>query len=196
MMARKKSDVVDLTRRLRLSRKQLLERLFEEHACALRNFARGHMVQEDELGDIVQEVFSRLIRMDDLEERMDTRTGNNRSFLLTIANNIIVDQVRKKEVRRNYSINQGCIEGDKVCEITPEASVAACRELSVVKQVIMDMRPTWRRAFILNRFKYLSYREVADVMGVSHKQVEHYMAKAIDKIRQTERFLNKHGEDL
>lgn len=189
-----RGNVVDLTRRQQQTKAQLLEHVFQKHVAGLRNFIRGHMVPEEDLEDVVQDVFARLMSFGDLEAKLSANSGSNRAFILSIANNLIVDQVRRKRVRRNYDAKQQMDEAEKAYEISPEASVSASRELEFMKQVIMEMRPTWRNAFVLNRFKHMSYRQVADSMGVSLKQVEHFMAKAIDRIQKAERLLGKDGE--
>ena len=48
---------------------------------------------------------------------------------------------------------------------------------------IDGMKPHWRRAFVLNRFSQLSYRDVARTMNVSTKTVEKYISKALLHLR-------------
>ncbi len=196
MMTSPKDNIVDLMKRQRQTRAEFLQELFEEHVVALRHFIRGHMASEADREDIVQEVFARLMSLDDLEAKMSVRSGSNRAFILSMANSIIVDQERHKRVCRNYNANQKLSEADRVYEISPEHSAVASRDLEIIKSVILEMRPRWRKAFILNRFKHMSYRQVADAMGVSQKQVEHYLANAMGRIRQAERLIKRQGEGL
>ncbi len=161
----------------------------------MRNFIRGHMVASEDIEDVVQDVFARLMDVDNLEARLASSTGSNRSFIFSIANSLVIDQARHKKVRRNYREQHLYSDAESHSQPSPESHVAASRELAVMKRVLMEMRPTWRNAFILNRFKHLSYREVAKSMGVSLKQVEHFMAKAIDRIQKAEqRLLDRHGD--
>ena len=183
-MTRKKGNVVDFTERRETS-DQVLERLFSQHEAALRTFVRRRLGSVEEIEDVVQEVFARLARLGDLHTRIQAGKGDGRSYLFTVANNLIVDQERRKTLQRQYD-NQ-TDEGDLVTEVTPETIVATDRELEIIKQVIMNLKPSWRRAFVLNRFHYMSYREVAEHMGITIKQVESYMAQALVKLRDAER---------
>lgn len=191
VMVSGKNNVIDLTRRKHSNRQQLIERLFNEHGDALCLFFRGRLVPADEIEDMVQELFSRLIGVSGLESKMSASTGSNRAFLLTMANNMLVDIQRRQAVRRDYHMQQQNVEANKVNEITPEVIVAAHRDLDAVKSVIMGLRPTWRKAFVLNRFKMMSYREIAEHMDVTVKQVESYIAQAMSRLRKAERLLKK-----
>lgn len=194
-MARKKNNVIELASRAnREERRQLVERLFDEHVAALRLFFRGRLVPDDEIEDLVQEMFSRLMGLDGLELKMTASTGSNRAFLLTMANNLVVDMQRRLMVRKDYDIQQQDIEGGRVNEQTPEIIVSARRDLEAMKAVIMRMRPAWRKAFILNRFRNMSYRDIAEHMDVTVKQVESYIVQAMARIRQAQRQLKKRGK--
>lgn len=185
VMSRKQDNVVDIGRRQQETREQVLERLFSEHGDALRSFVHGRTGSEDDPNDIVQEVFVRLARMKGLRAKLSDTGPRNRAYIFTIANNLIVDHERRKALQRNYDAQSG--EAERVQEITPEAAASAERDLSILKQVIAQMRPAWRQAFVLNRFKYMSYTQIAAHMGVTVKQVENYMTQALVRVRDAQR---------
>ena len=182
-MVRNKGDIIDLAGRRRETNEQLLERLFNEHGRALRGFLRGLLGADDDLEDIVQELFLRLARLEDLQARLPREPGRWRSYLIAAANNLAVDLQRHRLVRRNYLETEQRHHPDNVHEASPEAIALTRQELHAVQQAITDMRPRWRQAFILNRFKYMSYRQIAREMGVSVKQVEKYMKSALIRVR-------------
>ena len=184
-MSHKKHNVIDFGRRQRETREQVLERLFSEHGAALRSFVHGRTGVENDPDDVVQEVFVRLARMKGLRAKLDDTKSRNRAYMFTIANNLIVDYERRKALQRSYNVQSG--EAGKVQEITPEAAASAERDLSTLKQVIAEMRPAWRHAFVLNRFKYMSYTQIATHMGVTIKQVENYMTQALVRVRDAQR---------
>ena len=172
----------------------MVEQLFEEHAQALRLFLKGRLIPTDDIEDLVQELFSRLMGVDGLEAKMSASTGSNRSYLLTMANNMIVDLQRKSTVRRAFFLGQGALESKKVDERTPELIVAAQMELEAIKGVIMDLRPNWRQAFVLHRFRNMSYEDIALHMGMTVKQVEHSIAQAMRRIRRAREKIAGAGE--
>ena len=154
----------------------------------------GWSVPQDQVDDLVQELFTRLMGVDGLEQKMSARTGSNRSYLLTMANNMIVDRQRKSQVRKAYLAEQREIEPRRMDERTPERIVAAQLELEAMRSVIRNMRLNWRVAFVLQRFGNMSYEDIAIHMGVTVRQVERYMVRAMRRIREERRKIEAAGE--
>ena len=148
----------------------------------------------DQVEDLVQELFTRLMGVGRLGEKMSDATGSSRSYLLTMANNMIVDRQRKLRVRNDYAAAQREIEREQIDERTPERIVAAQLELEAMKAAIMDMRLNWRVAFVLQRFRNMSYEDIALHMGVTKKQVENYIVRAMRRIRKARRKIKAAGE--
>ena len=190
----RKDNVIELASRGKPGRRQLVEQLFDRHARGLRLFLRGRSVPHDQVEDLVQELFTRLMGVERLEEKMSDSTGSSRSYLLTMANNMIVDRQRRLRVRRAYAAEQREIEHERVEERTPERIVAAQLELEAIKAVIMDMRLNWRLAIVLQRFGNMSYEDIASHMGVTVKQVENYIVRAMRRIRKARRKIESAGE--
>lgn len=193
-IAPRNDNIVSLASRERPERRRLVEQLFDEHARALRLFLMGWSVPQDQVDDLVQELFTRLMGVDGLERKMSARTGSNRSYLLTMANNMIVDRQRKSQVRRAYLAEQREIEPRRMDERTPERIVAAQLELEAMRSVIRNMRLNWRVAFVLQRFGNMSYEDIAIHMGVTVRQVERYMVRAMRRIREERRKIEAAGE--
>lgn len=186
--------IVDLASQPRPGRRRLVEQLFDQHAQALRLFLRGRSVPPDQVEDVVQELFTRLMDVARLEEKMSDTTGSNRSYLLTMANNHLVNRHRKRKLRSDYAAAQRGNEQERVDERTPERIVAAQLELEAMKAAIMDMPLNWRVAFILQRFRNMSYEEIALHMGVRAKQVDNYIVRAMRRIRKTQRKMKGEGD--
>ena len=193
-IASRNDNIVNLASRKRPGRRQLVEQLFDEHARALRLFLLGWSVPQDQVDDLVQELFARLMDVAGLEEKMSERTGSNRSYLLTMANNMLVDKVRKSQVRSAYMAEQRETGLERTDERTPERIVAAQLELEAMRSVIRNMRLNWRVAFVLQRFGNMSYEDIAIHMGVTVRQVERYMVRAMRRIREERRKIEAAGK--
>ena len=187
-------DIIDLASQPRPERKRLVEQLFDRHAQALRLFLRGRSVPPDQVEDVVQELFTRLMDVARLEEKMSDSTGSNRSYLLTMANNHLVNRRRRQKLHSDYAAARRGIDNEHVDERTPERIVAAQLELEAMKAAIMDMPLNWRVAFILQRFRNMSYEEIALHMGVRVKQVDNYIVRAMRRVRKTQRKMKDRGE--
>lgn len=152
----------------------------------------------DELEDVVQDMYIRLANMDDLEARLPADGGDrNRSFLFSIANNLALDLERKKNVRRKYADRHRAEAGDEseLHTMTPERLAQVNRDMEWLKTELKNMKPTWRRAFLLNRFMHKSYRETAAEMGVTVKQVERFMKSALIHIQKAVVELHRHDPE-
>jgi len=187
-------NIINLASRGKPGRRRLVKELFDRHARALRLFLLGRAVSQDRVEDLLQELFARLMEVEQLEEKMSDATGSNRSYLLTMANNLIVDRQRRLRVRSNYAAAQREIESEQMDEHTPERIVAAQLELEAIKAVIRNMRLNWRVALVLQRFRNMSYSEIALHMGVTEKQVENYIVRAMRRVRKARRKIRAAGE--
>ena len=187
-------NVIDLAARERPGRRELVEQLFAQHAQAVRLFLRGRAVPHEQIDDVVQELFTRLMGVKRVEERMTDASGSVRSFLLTMTNNLIVDRQRKRQVHIAYAQTQREIEGERVEERTPERIVAAQLELEAIMAVLLDLPLHWRVAFVLQRFRNMSYKDIALHMGVTVRQVQYYLRRAMRRIHKARRKIEAAGE--
>ena len=182
----KKINVVGFPGKQRETQRQALDRLYSDHQLALRKFLRARLAVGQDLDDIVQEVFAKLARIDNLPQLLPIGAPGNVSYLLRMANNLVFNHERHKAVRRRHlEIEKSRIQRESASfDRTPEHITVVREELDRLRGVIAGMRPNWRQAFVLNRFKQKTYKEIAIFMGVSVKQVEKYMQQALVVIRR------------
>ncbi len=165
------------------ARVQVLDQLFSQHGAHLRAFLRARVDTEEDVEDLMQEVFVRFARMSDLEEKLPKGQRQSRAYLFTTANNLIVDRERHKAVRRQYQERQWAGDSSVYYELSPEVTVSDIQELGVVEQAIMALPPKWRKAFVLSRFGHMEYQQIAKKMGVTTRTVENYISGALIRIR-------------
>ena len=193
-MSPRKDNIIDLASAQRSSRKRVVQALFERHAEALRLFLRGRSVAPDEIEDLLQELFTRLMGAHRLEEKMADSTGSSRSYLLTMANGLMVDRWRKEQVRKAHADAVRTDDQGHTDERSPERIVAAQLELEAIKAVILDMPLNWRVALLLQRMRNMSYEDIALHMGVQVKQVDNYLVRALRRLRKARRKIEAAGE--
>ena len=157
-------------------------------------FLSARSVGPDETEDVLQELFTRLMGTHGLEQKMADSTGSNRSYLMTMANGLMVDRWRKQQVRDAYREDQSEIGQGDVDTRSPEQIVAAQLELEAIKAVILDMPLNWRVALLLQRMRNMSYEEIALHMGVQVKQVDNYLVRALRRLRKARRKIEAAGE--
>ncbi len=179
--------VVDMDERRRETRTRLLEQLFVEHRSDLRAFlaARLGVTDNSNLEDVIQEVFIRLAKAKALPPEVVAGQQKGVSYLLATAHHHVIDMERGNARRRRFMEREAREKKSEIAaELTPEKAAIAAERLEQLKQVIDQMRPKWRRVFVLSRFRFMSYKEIARDMGLSVKQVEKHMQNALICIRR------------
>jgi RNA polymerase sigma-70 factor (ECF subfamily) len=179
------SNVVYLAGRRDDSRDAFLENLFTGHVAALRRFLRLRFIQQADQEDLIQDVFLRLAGLEDLEERLSQRTETVRSYLFSIAGNLIRDRHRRAAVRlssRHVSFDDKLTKPGS--SVSPEDLLMASQDVVILKRSLMKLKPRRRRAFVLSRFHNQSYSEIAEELGVSVSTVEKYISSALHALRK------------
>lgn len=182
-MPRTKHNIVDFGHH-KESRQQALQCLFEEHHVALRTFLLARMAGSPDLDDIMQDVFVRLARVSDLSDRMAGEQGSVRAYILTIANNLLVDLSRHKKIQRQYLEAEQPLAEEERVDSAPDRIAQGRQQIEIIQSAIARLKPMEQKAFVLSRFKYMSYKEIARQLGVSPRTVEDYIGNALMKIRK------------
>ncbi len=179
-----KANILFFPSRRQAERDRLLKNIFDEHDSALRRFLRMRQLAAPEQEDVLQEVYLKLSKMDDLTERFSRSPDTVRSYLFVMASNIIRDNIRRatvREVTKHQSFDE---EKDVTGTASPEAILEGRQDVSVVEQTLRKQKAVHRRAFMLSRFEHKSYREIADDLSVSVSTVEKYICKVLFALRE------------
>lgn len=182
LMATNTSKVVHLRRKDGVS--DALRRIALEHEPALRRFVGARLSAHPDHEDVVQETFLRVARQEDVENKLSRSLDSVRSYLFSIATNVMRDGYRKAGTRQKYDDLTRHGARALGVESSAEEIVSAQEQLGNVKAAIMKLSPECRDAFVLNRFEGLSYREVADTMSVSVSMVEKHIMRALAELRR------------
>ena len=179
----RKRKPVELTEIEPETRQQALDRLYAEQAGDLRRFIAVRTTGNLDVDDLVHEVYARLAGMDDLPRKLPPGRRSTRAFLFTVANRLVIDRERHRGVRRQHDERLRLVDGQEAGSPSPEVIALARDDLDAVAAAIEELQPKWRRAFVLNRFDHMSYKDVASTMGISTKTVEKYIGKALLHLR-------------
>jgi len=123
--------------------------------------------------NIVQEAYARLLSRRIKQEQPDD--NHQRALFFTTAKNIVID---------NYRRNKKFVEPEEreliaPCDYEPEAKLASQQQLNLLYTCIEKLPLKTKQAFVLYKFKNLSYQEVAEQMAISVSMVEKHLATAM-----------------
>ena len=129
--------------------------------------------------DVVQEtlikVWNRRDKWDELE--------SIEAFCLTICRNIAVDKMRKME-NQNQSLEDEHDAPDRSYASNPEEQVMQQDRIRLVRRLIDNLPEKQRSVMQLRDFEGKSYKEIAQVLGISEEQVKINIFRARQTIKQ------------
>ncbi|MET0263260.1 MAG: RNA polymerase sigma factor [Rariglobus sp.] len=148
---------------------------FAEHYQDVTAYAASRARLGDEVRDVVQEAYLRVFKL-----RNPERIRTPKRFLFRTVRNLILDRVRKQQVRDRYAaLDTDSVE--TVPDVAPTPALVACdRERRALLEAAAATLPErTREIFILNAYAHMSYSEIADHMGLSKTAVAKHLTRAI-----------------
>jgi len=161
------------------SQPSIVERAIGRHDAALRSFFRWRMAPEEDVEDLVQETYERLLRYRDSEW-----SELPRALLMRIAANALADRGRHGAARgqgRHVQLDGLDLESG---DATPERRVIAQEEISLLRAAIRDMPERCQEVFLLSRVKGMTYPQIAYQLQISVKAVEKHIGRALNICRR------------
>ncbi len=165
-------------------RDRLLQAIVAEHDGALKRFLRMRQLLPSDQEDVLQDVYLKLSKLDDLADRLAKSPDTVRSYLFVIASNIIRDNYRRakaRDVGKHCSLDD---QDDIPAGFSPEAILAGKQDVAAVEKALRKVKTPHRRAFMLSRFEHKSYREIADDLLISVSTVEKYISWVLLALRK------------
>ena len=151
---------------------------FKKNAKFLRDYLYYKFGDKDEAEDVMQESFIKL-----WNKCAEVPLEKAKSYLFTIATNLQISIKRHDQVKLKYKENVVKTEKDFSSE-SPEEVLVGKEFMDKLTNAINNLPDKQREAFLLNRVEKKTYREIAEISGVTVKAVEKLMHKALVKMRK------------
>jgi RNA polymerase sigma-70 factor (family 1) len=156
---------------------QEYELLYHQYCQPLVLFANRFVYDLDFAENIVQDVFLNIWVN---REKLDP-AGNIKTYLYTLVKNSALNTIKHLKVEHNYKETVTIIESDNN---TPETDFSFKELEQTLNKVIKKLPEKCRTIFLMSRQDHLSYKEIAQVLGISVKTVENQMGKALKVLRK------------
>jgi RNA polymerase sigma factor (sigma-70 family) len=156
-----------------------LEALYRKYSRALHQFLARCHVQRDDVPDIVQETYFRVLKSGEFE-----RIRYPRAFLLRVAHNVALNAAKRRRTAGDYDamdVSEVELEDE---EPSPYRRLKAEQELTIVRAALAELSPKCREVFVLNRFEHRTYAEIARELGLSVSMIEKYVSQALAHLRK------------
>ncbi|HEX6798863.1 MAG TPA: RNA polymerase sigma factor [Ktedonobacterales bacterium] len=172
----------------------LITAVYTQHASAIHSYAYRLLGNQEDADDVTQEVFIRVHGR--LEQLRDP--GRLRPWLYRIATNLCMDQLRRRSrTRRIFGIAVSLDGGDDADDTSPHEvahplssqAMDGVAERDHISRALRRMPPKYSTCLVLHSAQGLSYREIAEALGITPGAAAVRLARARD-------MFGRHYEDL
>ncbi len=167
-----------LMARIRDGEEEALTALIRRYWEPLVQYGFGFVNRTDAAEDIAQEAFVRLWQGREGWEE----TGSVRGYLYTIVRNLCLHERDRRKIREARAQDEEL----RTPEFSPTPSQVFDQQevLRTLNETISRLPERRREVFTLACLHGLSYREVADAMGVAVPTVANQMSAALNELRE------------
>ena len=158
------------------------------HLDAAYNLARWLTRNDHDAEDVVQEAFVRALRYFD-----SLREGDTRAWLLAIVRNTCYTWLEKNRPADMVAIeDESLLSADSEslghaapAESNPEVIVLQSAQKKLVNQALEELPVAYREVLVMRELEDLSYKEIAQAVGVPIGTVMSRLARGRELLRRT-----------
>ncbi len=143
---------------------------------ALKRFLGRFFYRPEDVDEIAQETF---LRAYDASRTTDVRVPE--AYLFRVAKHIALKELDRKSRRMTDFLEEAVDPELLGHNTTPETELMAEQKIARYCDAIATLPPQCRKVFLLRKVQAKSYREIAEILGVSISAVEKHVAKGIQR---------------
>jgi len=162
---------------LRKGNSQAFEAIFYRYYSKVYHFTLKLLKNKEDAEGIVQEVF---ITIWEKRKRIEP-DGSFSGFLFTVTRNKIYNRVKQKLPQQEFNDYLDTTGSYDQC---PNRNFEFEELNDLIRAIIDSLPPKRKKIFLLSRIRGLTYKEIADKLGVSVNTVDTQIRKSLDDIRK------------
>lgn len=155
-----------------LSRQEYYAVLYSGHHQWLKSWLLFRKVQNNDVDDLVQDTYVRLLTSNTRPEKHQARR-----FIIQIAKGLMIDQFRRKILETAYYETLTNFPPSEVP--SEEERYLILEQLIQIDLALKDLPDKVRQTFLMSRFQNLTYLQIASHLSVSVGSVRKYMLQAL-----------------
>jgi RNA polymerase sigma-70 factor (ECF subfamily) len=152
---------------------------YESHGAVVYNYFRFHVADTDAAEDLTAETFLHVVRAID---RFDPDKGSPKTWILTVARNVLMDWRRRARLRQYVPI--GTLHDLAVEAPSPEERLLREEEVGRLMNGIAALAPADRELIGLRYGSDLDTTEIAAVLGIREGAVRSRLWRAMSRLRE------------
>jgi RNA polymerase sigma-70 factor (ECF subfamily) len=159
--------------------------LLERHKQSVYNYIYFTVRNRELAEDIFQETFIKAIIT--IKQGRYTETGKFRAWISRIAHNLIIDHFRQEKNENTVSNDEAPVDllnNPTLCDGTIEDELVKTQITSDIRKLISFLPENQKEVLEMRYYKDLSFKEIADMTGVSINTALGRMRYAILNMRR------------
>lgn len=170
------------------------DELLSRHQEAIYSYIFFIVRNKEIAEDVFQETFVKAIM--NIKQGRYTETGKFKAWITRIAHNLVIDnfrQVKSENTISNDSLEVDLFNNMKLCDGTIEDDLVRYQVLNDVKRLVDHLPDNQREVLEMRYYQDMSFKEIADLTGVSINTALGRMRYAILNMR---RLVMENGMEL
>ena len=151
-----------------------VEAVYTNIKSSLMRFAFRYLKKPNDIEDIVQEAFVRVINV-----KKNTEVKHLKSYLFQTVRNLSFKHIGKLEYKLSNSVGDFADESVLLSTQSLEEQFESRQRFELFCRAVRVLPVKCQRAYILRKVYGYSQKEIAQHMGISIKTVEAHLTKAI-----------------
>lgn len=157
------------------SEQEAFQKLFDTYYDSIKNYLFYKCGNIEQAEDLTQEAFMII-----WDKRYSLKPEKAKSFLYTIATNLFLNQVKHQKVVLKFQRQPFSSTSHE----SPQFLMEETEFHQQLENAISRLPEKVRVVFLMNRIDKLTYREIAERLGLSEKTIEKRMTKALRELRK------------
>lgn len=166
-----------LTKNKSVCNEKTFKIIFDDYSEVIRNFIYYKCQDMQQAEDLTQDAFVKL-----WENCNKVIFGKAKSFVMKVAQNSFYNESHHKKVILKY--NQEIVSSPLLLSNSPEFLMEEKEFMIKLQQSISSLPSKQREVFLLSRKDKKTYREIAEIIGLTQKAVERRMHLALKELRK------------
>gem|GEM_PF-3030451 len=148
-----------------------LKDAFDSNIPGLRRFVRSWLGSDNQLDDVIQDVFCKALEYKDL-----ARIDNLKAFLYKTTRNVLVDQYRRDQVKAKVYEQ---ITADMDYQLDSKTEMDFNEMAIAFRETLKVLPQKTRQVYLLKNHEGFTSSEIAKTLGISERMVQKHLVKAI-----------------
>ena len=165
--------------------REAVSQLLERHTRRVRDYVRMMVKDNDVADDLTQEILIKVVKV--LDEGRYTDKGRFQPWLLRIAHNRVLDFFRaQKQVKtiNESSVGYDILGSKNIAEPSIEEEIISEQRAEEIRALVDELPEEQREVVKMRYYEGLSFKEIAELTGVSINTALGRMRYALINMRQ------------